>query len=140
MVLPLSSVRKANGLFGSVARFVLRFRYPVSLPEDLAEALGMRVPNTFRFHRLLDYLTNPARKVGNLYRYMPRDLAEEMFTNAVRKERFQQRSLYSYYFDGTWMEFVLHFDERNRLRRVYLQHRCIEEHQGIELCLGEMHR
>lgn len=123
--------------FDAIHRFILRFRYPVSMPEDLEEVLGLEVPNFWHFDKVLAYLRASINRPNNLRRYMPRDVAERLFSNAVRKERFKQRSLYSYYFRGTWMEFALHFDDQSRLRRVYLHHRDIDARNGVELLLRE---
>lgn len=66
---------------------------------------------------------------------MPRSEAEALFISAVKKERFRYESMYSYYFSDSWMEFVLHFDQQSRLRRVYLQHRDLKQEEGIEILL-----
>ncbi len=52
-----------------------------------------------------------------------REEAEDVFRTALRKERFSQNSLFSYHFNGGWMEFMLQFDEQSRLRRIYIQHK-----------------
>lgn len=118
----------------SLLRFIMRFRYPVSLPQELSDALGIQIPNTLSFNRLLQSVAVPKEGIANLHRFMPRNQAEKLFDSAVRKERFRQHSLYSYYFDGAWMEFVLHFDNSERLRRLYVQHKDLDW-DGIELPL-----
>jgi len=70
-----------------------------------------------------------------LSRFMNREKAERHFRSAVRKETFGCFSIFSFYFRQGWMEFVLHFDERSRLRRVYLQHKDIKQPSGKEMPL-----
>lgn len=119
----------------SFYRFFLRFRYPVSLPEDIAEALGINVSNYLTFDEFVNQLTSPACRPTKLLKFMPRDKAEEAFRGALRKERFKQNTLFSYYFSEGWMEFALLFDEQSRLRRIYLHHRKIAQEEGIEIPL-----
>jgi hypothetical protein len=66
---------------------------------------------------------------------MPRKDAEAAFQRARRKEHFCRNSLFSYYFHEGWLEFCLHFDEKNRLRRIYLQHKRLESELGVEIPL-----
>ena len=129
-----------EALFGSqvqdrIFRFFSRFLYPVSLPEDVAAALGFTVSNLIPFEDFLGILTSPCYQVNSLYRLMPRSEAEHLFSKALRKECFHQRSIYAYYFRQGWIEFILQFDEKNRLRRMYMQHRDIPHDQGWEMCL-----
>lgn len=119
-------------------RLLLRFRYPVSLPEDVAKALGIKVSNFVTFEEFVNYLTSNDCRPTRLLKFMPRDKAEEAFQGAQRTERFKQNTLISYYFSEGWMEFVLFFDEQSRLRRVYLQHKHITQHEGIEIHLNRM--
>ena len=121
--------------FSFIFRLMLRFRYPVSLPEDVATALGVDVSNHITFEEFVSRITSPACRPTKLTKFMPRDQAEEAFNTACRKERFKQNSLYSYYFTEGWMEFILKFDDQSRLRRVYLQHKHIHEDSGIEITL-----
>lgn len=118
-------------------RFFLRFRYPVSMPEDVAEALGITISNFLTFEEFVDQLTSPACRPTKLLKFMPREEAEQAFSGALRKERFKQNSLFSYYFNGSWLEFVLLFDEQSRLRRIYLQHRQLKQDEGIEISLNK---
>lgn len=117
-------------------RFFLRFRYPVSLPEDVAQALGINVSNFLTFEEFVNQLISPACRPTRLTKFMPREQAEAAFQSALRKERFQQNSLYSYYFSEGWMEFILLFDDQSRLRRIYLQHKKIAREEGIEIPLN----
>lgn len=125
----LMTARAAQGL----GRLFCRFRYPVSLPEDVAGALGITLPNHLSFEKLMEELScaNPTK----LRRFMGREMAERHFKGAVRKEIFGCFSIFSFYFRQGWMEFVLHFDERSRLRRVYLQHKEIKQPSGKEIAL-----
>jgi hypothetical protein len=118
-----------------LSRFFLRFRYPVTMPEDIADALGIHLSNYITFDEFIGRLTCPTCRPTRLSRFMPREKAEHLFHTAQRKERFQQNTLFSYYFSEGWMEFVLQFDDQARLRRIYLQHKCIKEEKGIEIPL-----
>lgn len=120
-----------------IYRFFLRFRYPVSLPEDVAVALGMPISNYLTFDEFVAQLANPSNHPSRLSKFMPRDQAEAAFENALRKERFLHNTLFSYYFNHGWMEFVLFFDEHSRLRRIYVQHKHIQPEEGIEIHLNK---
>lgn len=117
-------------------QFFLRFRYPVSLPEDIAGDLGINASNLLTFDEFVSQLTNLSGNPRNLYRFMPRRDADATFETAQRKEHFGRNSLYSYYFHEGWLEFNLYFDEQLRLRRVYLQHKHFTSEQGIEIPLN----
>lgn len=116
-------------------RFFLRFRYPVSLPEDIADALGVNFSNYLTFEELFVRLTSPDCCPKRLMRFMPREQAEKAFVTAQRKERFAQNTLFSFYFNEGWLEFSLHFDNDARLRRMYIQHKKIKQHRGVEIPL-----
>jgi len=118
-------------------RLLLRFRYPVSLPEDVAQALGIQVSNFMSFEEFVKQLVSPDCRPTRLTKFMPREKAEEAFEGAQRTERFKQNTLVSYYFNEGWMEFVLFFDEQSRLRRIYLQHKKIDQDEGIEIHLNK---
>lgn len=121
--------------FNFLTRLFLRLRYPVSLPEEIASALGIHLSNSVRFDELLRQLCSPSCKPTKLARFMPRDKAEAAFGSARRRERFQRNTLCSYYFTEGWLEFVLQFDDQSRLRRIYLQHKRIHSDHGIEIPL-----
>lgn len=121
---------------GLLSRFFLRMRYPVSLPEEIAEALGVSLSNCASFNEFVSYLACPSCKPTRLTKFMPREKAEEAFQNAPRREKFKQNTLISYQFNEGWVEFILQFDEQSRLRRIYLQHKQIEHDQGIEIALA----
>lgn len=114
---------------------MIRFRYPVSLPEDIAEALGVSLSNSLPFKDFIFQLCKSAYSPTRLSRLMPREEAENVFLKAVRKERYSGKTVISYYFSEGWMEIILLFDRDSRLRRVYLHHREIPSEQGIELRL-----
>lgn len=113
----------------------MRFRYPVSLPEDVANALGIEVSNLVTFDTLVRRLTCSSCVPTRLYKYMPRQLAERAFSQAPRRECFAQTSLFSYHFNQGWLEFVLEYDRESLLRRVYLRHSSIEGDLGLEIPL-----
>jgi len=117
---------------------ILRLRYPVSLPEEIATDLGIMASNFLTFDELVCQLTSVASRPKRLKRFMPREKAEAAFGSAQRKEKFGRSSLFSYYFHEGWLEFHLHFDEHSRLRRMYLQHKDIDHEQGIEIPLHQV--
>jgi hypothetical protein len=121
----------------SLNRLICRFRYPVSLPEDVAHDLGMHLPNTLSFREFLRLLTAPYQRPAKLRKYMARSLAESTFESALKKETFCSCSLFSYYFNKRWLVFALYFDEESRLRRVYLQCPTDEAVEGLDLFLDE---
>lgn len=114
---------------------MVRLRYPVSLPEDIATDLGINTSNFLTFEEFVSQLTSKEHRPRRLTRFMPRDTAEAAFTSAQRKECFGRSSLFSYYFHEGWLEFKLHFDEKARLRRIYIQHRRLASELGIEIPL-----
>jgi hypothetical protein len=122
--------------FDLMYRFFLRFRYPVSVPEDIACALGVDLSCHLTFEEFVNRLQCPNFRPTRLKKYMPRELAEDAFSSALRVDRFGQKSLFSYYFNEGWMEFILQFDEDARLRRIYLQHKCIHDDRGLEIPLN----
>jgi len=116
-------------------RFFIRWRYPVSLPEDIAEALGLEFTCYLTFDEFVSRLSCPQLRPKSLKKYMPRQQAEDAFSSALRKDTFSQKSLFSYYFNEGWIEFILQFDDQARLRRLYLQHKCIRDDLGLEIHL-----
>lgn len=118
-----------------IERLIIRFRYPASLPEEIAFALGVEISNHLTFQEFVDRLRSPTCRPTKLIRFMPREEAEEAFESALMRERFTRNSLFSYYFNEGWIEFVLQFDDLARLRRVYLQYKDIPHDQGIEIPL-----
>ena len=110
-----------------------RFRYPVSLPEDVGSDLGLEMTNSLNFQEFIHRLTDPCHRPTKLARFMPREQAEDIFRLARRKEKFKQNSLFSYYFKGGWMEFILQFDEQSRLRRLYICHKTLKQKHEIPI-------
>lgn len=121
-------------LLNPLYRFLLRFRYPVSMPEDVARDLGLCFSNFLTFKEFVSCLAHPKVCPANLRKYMPRSQAEAVFRSARRKEKFTHNSLFSYYFSEGWMEFILQFDEQSRLRRLYIQHKVLK--RKVEIPLG----
>jgi len=118
-----------------VFQFFLRIRYPVSLPEDIAADLGINASNLLTFEQFVRQLSHQSCCPKRLTRFMPREEAEAAFQSAQRKERFGRNSLFSYYFQEGWLEFKLYFDEKARLRRIYLQHKDLNS-DNIEIHLN----
>lgn len=115
--------------------FLLRFRFPCTLPSELGHSLGVTIPRYPTFTQLIQNIS--CSTPTKLRKYMPREEAENLFTTAQRKEQFVGNSMFSYYFNEGWIEFVLQFDERSRLRRLYLHHKSIQQDEGIEIPLHE---
>lgn len=123
-------------LWNQTKRLLLRFRFPISLPEEVAEALGIYLPSSVNSQDLIARLTNKGCQPTRLIRFMPRYKAEEAFHRAWRCDRFSHITLFTYYFLEGLVEFCLHFDAEGRLRRLYVQHRSLKEELGIEIPLG----
>lgn len=124
-------------LLESLTRLISRFRYPVSLPEDVARDLGMNLPNTLSFKEFLQLLSSPHHRPTKLRKYMLRKTAEETFQSALKRETFKSCSLFSYYFNKSWLVLTLYYDEDNRLRRLYLQCPSCESSDGFDIPLEE---
>jgi hypothetical protein len=120
-------------VFQPLMQLFVRFRYPVSMPEDVAKDLGLKLSNTLSFQKFIYLLTNSDHRPTKLSRFMPRDLAEQTFRTALKKERFQYNSLFSYHFKTGWMEFMLQFDNESRLRRLYIRHKDLKQQHEIEI-------
>jgi hypothetical protein len=118
-----------------VSRILMRFRYPVSLPEDVISALGLDLPKRLSFQQLISQLACPFKRPARVTKFMPRALAEEAFKTALKKECFGKKTHFSFCFSEDWIVFVLHFDEEALLRRIYIHHKHIEQDQGIEIPL-----
>jgi hypothetical protein len=119
--------------FYPLSRLFIRFRYPVSTPEDVATDLGFDISNYLTFQEFTNYLINSKHRPTKLIKFMPREQAEEIFQAALRKEKFKQNSLFFYYFNGGWMEFMLQFDEQSRLRRLYIRHKDFKQQYEIPI-------
>lgn len=115
--------------------FFVRFRYPFSLPEDISKALGVPLSNSLPFNEFVNRLVAPAFKPTTLCKFMIREKAEEAFCNAPCQERFGQSTLFTYYFKGGPLQFVLKFKDE-KLRRVSVLHKDIPQDDGIEIRIG----
>lgn len=123
--------------FNTLLQIYWRLHYPVSLPEEVAEALGISIVNKLGFNDFITLLTSKETLPTKLLKYMSRVDAEALFDSALRKERFLGHSLFSYYFNKGWLGFYLQFDEQSRLRRVYVQHKKLSLENGLELQLSK---
>lgn len=110
-----------------------RFRYPASLPEEIAKDLGVPLSNSHSFDEIITMLTSKNCCPQQLHRFMKRCEVDIIFQHARKKEQFKNSVLYSYYFTEGWLEFALKFDEDSRLRRIYLHHQGIKGKSGIEI-------
>lgn len=119
----------------SFVQFYRRLHYPVSMPEEVASALGIEVSSNLSFTQFVNLLSSPACCPNKLSKFMSREEAESAFDGALRKERFQHHSLFSYYFNHGWMGFHLQFDQSGRLRRIYVRHHKLNQEDGIEIHL-----
>ena len=122
-------------LLQSFTRLLCRFRYPASLPEDIAKDLGIHLSNTLSFDAFLKLLSSPHMHPTKIRKFMPRQQAESAFGSALRNESFPSCSLFSYYFSKGWVVIALHYDEEERLRRAYFQCPSCEEMDGFNLSL-----
>jgi len=108
-------------LLASISRFMSRFRHPVSLPEDVANDIGISVSNNLNFNEFLNYLSSLHCRPTKLRKYMPREEAEALFHSALKKENFAYNTFFSYYFDKGWLVLALYYDREGRLRRLNVQ-------------------
>jgi hypothetical protein len=122
-------------LFDHFTRLCWRLQHPVSMPEEVALALGIQASNDLAFDEFISLLIHPGCHPKNLKKFMPREQAEATFALALRRERFSQHSLFSYYFGGGWLAFSLEFDRESRLRRVYIRHKELVGEEGVEIAL-----
>lgn len=137
-VIETNAIKRSDmNLVASAQNLFVRFRYPVSLPQDIGHALGISLENSTRFNNVLQFLLSPQCIPTKLTRFMSREKAEKAFELAQRKEIFNRSSLFSFYFTQGWLEFDLQFDEHSLLRRVYIHHRTIPDSTGFELQLRQ---
>ena len=132
------SFKAKKWIFASIdnfIRFIARFRYPISLPEDITKATGIPLKNLMCFERILHKLTNPKCNTVQLRKFMEMEEVCMAFRKAYKKEMFSKNCLFSYYFNEGWIEFKVCFDDDNKLRRVYLHHKSIQSDRGLELPL-----
>lgn len=124
-----------GSLWTRLSTLVARIWHPVTLPEEIAGCFGLKVSNFLSVEDLIRVLSKSQCYTTCLSRYMPREIAEAVFRNATTIESFGEKTIISYYFRDGWVEYVLLFDQEDRLRRVYLNHRAIET-EGIEIPLS----
>lgn len=122
-----------NVLKNPFLNLFIRFRYPFSMPEEVAADLGLELSNKWTFQEFMSYLISSQCRPKKLIKFMPRERAEALFRKALRKEIFRHNSLFSYYFNGGWMEFILQFDEQARLRRLYIRHKDLKHKYEISI-------
>ncbi len=125
---------KLQSAFDLLLDFLLRFRFPCTLPSEIGSSLGVDLPRYPTFSELIENISHSTPT--KLYKYMPRKEAEEHFKTAQRKEQFVSNSMFSYYFNEGWIEFVLQYDDNSKLRRLYLLHKSIPSDEGIEIPLS----
>lgn len=124
------------GLMSHLKKVYCRLHYPVSLPEDVAQALGIEATSRLCFEEFIALLRSREGQPKRLFKYMPREDAEQAFHGALRKETFKKCALFSYYFSRGWLEFSLQFDDQARLRRLYLQHKDLDQGEKVEIHLS----
>lgn len=122
-------------LVDELSRLMSRFRHPNSLPEDIANDLGITLSNHYSCEKLLELLASPQCKPTKLYWMMSRHEAEASFRFFLKKEQFKSSTLFSYYFNKGWVIFSLYYDHLQRLRRVHLQYPCGTDAQDHDLFL-----
>lgn len=108
-------------LLYALNRLLHRFRYPVSMPDDLANDLGVSITSNPSFGDFIEYLKISANRPTKLWKMMPRYQAERRFQSALKKEVFPGSTFFSYSFQHSWLLVVLHFDAQSRLRRLHVQ-------------------
>jgi len=123
----------------ALLRLLNRFRYPVSLPEDITRDVGLFFPSTLNFKEFLSLLVAPPHPPTKLRKFMPRHVAEAAFESAFKVERFKACTLFSYYFNAGWLVFTLYFDENETLRRVHVQCPSKVSTDECDLLLEEEH-
>ncbi|MBS0623955.1 MAG: hypothetical protein JSS62_04955 [Verrucomicrobia bacterium] len=124
-------------IFKSVTKLIHRFRYPGSMPEDVAHDLGYHLSNTMAFSEFLQVLGSSSYRPTRLWKMMPRPLAEMAFTYALKKETFRYSTLFSYSFNHGWLVFALYFDEHSRLRRLFVQCPSCISQKSFDIFLDE---
>lgn len=127
------------GLYKRLNRLFQRIKNPISLPEDIGKDLGIQILyNELSFKDCIHNLVDEGCCSKFLCKFMPRGEVEPLFKSAIRKEKFNDSSLFSYYIYDGWLAFKLIFDSKDRLRRVYLQHKELHlapAEEGLEMKL-----
>jgi hypothetical protein len=117
------------------ARIMQRLRFPVTLPQDITQALGIKLPDPLSFDEFFKNLITTDSIPSKLSKWMPRSQAEAPFYRAQRKERFHENTIFSYYFNEGWLIFILRFDDQGRLRGLQMRHERIKGDEGIQIPL-----
>lgn len=118
-------------------RLFNRFRYPFSMPDDLASDLGVSIVPGMSFEGFLEHLKFSANHPTKLWKFMPRYQAERRFQSAIKKEVFPSSTFFSYSFHQSWLLLVLHFDGQSRLRRLHVQCPSSIAKKSFDLSLDE---
>lgn len=116
---PMSSVASLKERLRTA---LIRIRYPRSMPEDIAAALGISSDQPVDWQQVLSHLQGSGWAPPRLHRLMARVHAEAAFSSALQIEEFTHTALCSYHLAGGWLTFDLHFDLDQRLRRLYVRH------------------
>lgn len=119
----------------SLYQLIEHIRYPISHPADVLRALGIQPRKSFNFRQFLQHVVTQSPRT--LYRRMLRTDAEKIFKTAYKKEVFHHTTIISYCFCQGWLEFILEFDTKDLLRRLYVQHRLLNSAHSLELELPE---
>ncbi len=125
------------GIVKTLSHFFSHFRYPASLPEDVALDLGVDLPRAPTFCKFIEALSSPHLYSKKLYKLMSKEEVERAFSRALKRENFRSTTLFSYFFTEGWLVLTLYFDENKKLQRLYVQ--CpsglgIKEGFDISLC------
>lgn len=132
---PITKKEDKMQLVDELSRLMSRFRHPNSLPEDIANDLGITLSNHTSCEKLLELLASAQFKPTKLYWMMHRHDAEAGFRFFLKKEQFKTSTLFSYYFNKGWIIFSLYYDQMQRLRRVHIQYPCGTIFQDHDLFL-----
>lgn len=125
-------------LFQKVMSFFCRLKHPISSPEDIGKDLGIQtLHKEVSFEEFIACLMDENCLPKNIIKFMQRAEAESKLRSAIRKERFKNSSLFSYHLFHGWLAFKMVFDQENRLRRLYLQHKDLKTptDEGLEIKL-----
>ena len=57
------------------------------MPEEIASDIGLNVTNRCSFEEFIASLTNPCHKPTKILKFMPRELAEDLFRKALEKRK-----------------------------------------------------
>ncbi len=123
----------------SFLKLVARLRHPHTLPEEVAQILGLNVSNYLSYEQFTQLLCKQGHCPKTLMRFMPREQAERIFSSASYKEHFCNESHFSYSFKQGVIDFTLTYDAENRLRRLYLNHRGMNLDEKLEIPLNKEH-